>query len=296
MAFQDDKEEILAIIAEQSCKERAYVNERARNYEELADLIFEFSKTWDCDTTGYLEKMLDVVDDSILISQGIYYNKTLTDVTNPRIVVKSNITTITINSPASVVPQLLITRSSNISTVSVENNTDLNMLNICGASTVAVLNVTAGSMVEVVLVRACGANISSLQKIAADSNVINISVDEGANYGGIDCPPVTELCAAEITNPVVSGETDSGFTVAWTLPATSSNIMIYYREEGEENYQSAFGTHGSGVATLAPDHASALFFNLSPGLTYDILIQNQCSSSSGYSEGVTVQATTTNIT
>ncbi len=184
MAFEDDKEAILLLVKAKRCPEAKFINTNAGTYAELLEMLFEFASTFDCDP-AYLNDLLTLIDDTILTGLGVYFNKAGTQ-TNPKVIVNSNYTNVTIDAGGAY-EQLQIFNGSVIDELIIENNTLVDILAISGGSEVTKLQIENGSCVNAILVKACQDFDSKLDKIVDGSCVKNLQVDENATFNGYTC-------------------------------------------------------------------------------------------------------------
>ena len=183
MSFLIDKQIIIDIVKANKCPDAQFIQDNANNYAELAFMLFEFSKTFDCDPT-YLETLLATIDDALLLSLGIYYNKNAITITNPKWVIKCTNVNVVINTATQ---EIDIADYSTVNSVLITNNIVVELLNIGGGSVVDLLQVDSGSFLTVLLVKSCGLNISELTKVKDGSCINNIGIDTEAIYGGYEC-------------------------------------------------------------------------------------------------------------
>lgn len=283
MAFQDDKDEIITLIRAQDCKCAEYIDRKARSYSDLVDFVFAFSKFFDCDT-AYLDALVAVVDDATRIANGVYVNKTDTFIANPRILVNCTYDEVLINDSTND-RLLMIASGSAVAALSVENATTLDLLCIQGASTVGVVGVDEDCCINVLYVRSCEDNHSTLEGITYGSCVRNMSVDQDATFGGFDCAPSVPLCLIEITSPVVSEESSTGFRIDWTNDPGSIGLVASYRRQGELAWNSV------NPHLITSDSEHLTLDGLEPDTIYQVLIQSMCDLSV-LSEGIIVTALT----
>lgn len=189
MSFSTDKALLIDVIKLKSCTETRAI-QGASNYSQLLTMFFQFAGLFDCDI-AYLEEILDLFDDSILLANGIYYNKTGASVDNPKAVVKSTYTTININAGGSYGP-LEILDGSIITKLNITNSTNVLSLGISGASEVGILTVASGSCIDTVVIKGCQGNNSKLDKIIEGSCINDLGVDANATFNGYICD-LTEL-------------------------------------------------------------------------------------------------------
>jgi len=183
--FLAKKQSVIDVIKARRCREAHYINSNFNNYSDLIGMLFEFSKTFDCDAS-YLDSLLAPFSDADLIANGIYYNKIGGVITNPNFVIKCTGISIVIDQGGAY-RELDVTYDSTVSSISVSNNTLVGILNIGGRAKVDLLAVGAGSCINILLVKSCGTYISELTKITENSCVNHTGVDEDAVFGGYEC-------------------------------------------------------------------------------------------------------------
>lgn len=183
MAFADDKQTIIDIVKANKCPDSHFIQDNANSYEELAFMLFEFSKTFDCNP-AYLETLLDTIDDAILLAQNIYYKRTGVTITNPKWVVACTDVVVVVNVDRQ---EIDIAANSTVTMLTIANSKTIELLNIGGGSIVARLDVQNGSCVTVLLVKSCGIVTSELLKVTEGSCIENIGIDTDAIYGGYEC-------------------------------------------------------------------------------------------------------------
>lgn len=189
MSFIADKAALITMISARKCSDVKAI-QAATYYPDLLTLLFQNASLFDCDLT-YLESIFGIFPDTILIANGIFYNKTPGGViNNPKVMIKSSYDSIHINTGGQYGP-IEIMDGSHISSIIISNNTQVESIGISGASVVGLLSVEEGSCVNVALVKACNSHNSTLSNIQMDSCVNNVGVDEGAIYNGYTCNTIS---------------------------------------------------------------------------------------------------------
>lgn len=183
--FLTKKQQVINIVKAKNCTEAQFIQDNANTREELVEMLFEFSKTFDCDPK-YLEDLLAPFTDAELTAYGIYYNKTGITITNPKVLIKCLNCIVNINAGGSI-KEINICDQSTITSINIQNNTILGLLNIGGGSIVDVLSIMPGSCIDVLLIKACNSFNSELKKVTDNSCIKNISIDDDAVYGGYEC-------------------------------------------------------------------------------------------------------------
>lgn len=201
--FADDRQAVYDIVKAFRCKDAKYVFQQ-NNYEELFAWIHENCKWFDCDFS-YLENILNVFEDEILIDNNICYNKTIVDISNIIIAAKVNITgTLTLDS-GDTIPFLYIHDACNIAKISVENETTLEYLHVSGGSIVSLVDIADGSVIDHVAIITCnGDNISTITKLNSQKNIAIFDIEENGVYDGVLCtttiPATTTVPATTTTD------------------------------------------------------------------------------------------------
>lgn len=189
MAFQDDKDALLAILTAK-CSEVKFINNNANNYAQLLEMFFEFATTFDCNP-DYLADLLAIFADATLTGLGVYFNKAGTQ-NNPKVIVASNYTNVTIDAGGDY-EQLQIFNASVIDELIIDNNTNVDILVISGASEITRLDVKSGSCINTLFVKACNDLDSILDKVVEGSCINNIILDDNAIFNGYTCEIETDL-------------------------------------------------------------------------------------------------------
>ncbi len=146
---------------------------------------FQFIGLFDCDLE-YLSQILNLFPDSVLVSNGVYYNKTAAIVTNPRVIVNSTYDNVIINAGGNFGP-IEISKNSNITNINITNNTNVLSMGIGGGSQVSKLDVTSGSCVDTLVIKGCNGNNSTLDKIMEGSCINDFGIDDNATFNGYIC-------------------------------------------------------------------------------------------------------------
>jgi hypothetical protein len=189
-SFYVSKQEVINLLLQKGCKDANYVSTKLNSYSDILPLVFEFAKTFDSDPE-YLVSLLSQFEDAVLVSLGIFLNKTLTSVVNPLLVVKSTIENITIDSGAyQYFPGLEIFYNSNIGTITVTNNTIVSQLTI-SSSEVGTLVAAVGSCVDMLTLKDAGTTHATINKIIKGSCVNATVVDPNSTIGGLFCQTIT---------------------------------------------------------------------------------------------------------
>lgn len=191
-AFLASKEAILNLLRTRGCADVGYISSRATSFLDLVSILVEFAKTFDCDT-DYLASILTLINDSVLVSRGIYVGKTLSSVTNPYIIVGGTITNVNItgNTTLRKFPGLNIFNNANISTILISGNILVDILVISSGSHVEQLEVQSGSCIDSLILKACNSKNGQLDKLIMNSCVNNFASDEDSVFGGEFCKPQT---------------------------------------------------------------------------------------------------------
>lgn len=185
--FYIDRQEIYDLVKAKGCRNALEIYQ-TYSYAQLLEKLFEFAKTFDCDPT-YLGQLLAVVDDAKRISLGVYVDKTGSSVTNPKWIVNSTYTTVTINQAIS----LEVVKGSHITNLIVDGSVVVPFLNIGSGAWVENLDVKAGSCVDTVTVKVCPdpdteVAPAKLDLVTAESCVNDLIADPGTTFGGFECP------------------------------------------------------------------------------------------------------------
>jgi hypothetical protein len=191
MAFQDEKEAVIAAIKSRKCKAANYVNENAKDYEGLLASLFEFAQTFDCDL-DYLDELLSLINSSELLTLGVYFNQTVVGtVTNPRYIANSSIGTVVLNQ--SHVGPLEIALESQVANLQITGNANISTITVAGDAKVTLLTVTAGSKLNALLIKECQGKKGEVTQVTDGSNIEEIGVTGAAVFGGFTCEVATIL-------------------------------------------------------------------------------------------------------
>lgn len=176
------RNQVLALVKAKSCNDYAYVKQKLVTYDDGLRILFEFSKTFDCDTT-YLENILAIFDDSELTGIGVYYNKTSGTITNPAMLVKCTGVTVNVTAGSD---EIDIVDGCSITQMNV--TADVSLISISGNSVVTEL-VVDGSTVGGVIVKTCGSYTATLTKIKEQNGgkVFTVIAEPPAVFGGFEC-------------------------------------------------------------------------------------------------------------
>ena len=184
--FLAKKNQVLAAVKSKDCPDYQWVKNNFNGFVDIPKVLQEFSKTFDCDP-AYLEMLAAIFTAAEMNAVGVYYNETSGTLTNPKFLIKCTGVNVVINAGGSFA-QLDIADESDVSSILISNNTQLNVLNIGGGSIVDNLKTTGGSVINILLVKSCESTyLSQLKNVAAGSRIVNVGVDPGATYGGIAC-------------------------------------------------------------------------------------------------------------
>lgn len=183
--FLAKKQQVIDVVKSKKCGEAQFIQNNANSYIELVDMLFEFSKTFDCDPT-YLDILLSIFPDSDLIAHGIYYNKFNTTITNPKFIAKC-INCIVVVNTGGLLKEINIAYQSTITSINITNNTTIETINIGGGSVVDVISVEAGSCINGLLIKACNTFVSEVKKVTDNSCIKTVIVDDDGIFGGYEC-------------------------------------------------------------------------------------------------------------
>jgi hypothetical protein len=184
MAFEDEKQAVINAVKEKKCNAAKFINDNATDYLSLLECLFEFAKTFDCDT-AYLEELLGLITIYEANAVGCYFNQTLASVTNPRYIAKSNIALAVLDS--SFTGDLEIVDESEVDELDITDNITLKNLVIASDAIVDMLVIEDGSTVEGIMLKSCGIKKGTLNKIMSGSTVNNVVKEGDAVFGGYEC-------------------------------------------------------------------------------------------------------------
>lgn len=292
--FAADKADILDLIKARNCKYADFIDRGYKSYSDSTKVIAWFNKEIDCmalDDT-FLEDILAVIGETDLQTYGIYYNQSGTSISDIGIsaVIKSTYDSVELpdQSEETIVPDLVITRQSNITTLTIGAKVHINTLCIAEGSTVGTLELDPTARIDYLRIMACNDNVGTLTNaIPYPSDIGAVIVDDGAVYGGRACKPGSSYCDSEVTS-ITTTPGSGSMHIEWTAAALNTgNIIAQYRRQGDIDWLEAEGDVTADVHSLYVDWAG-----LEENTYYDFLIQNQCEEDGPYSSGVIVTAQT----
>lgn len=184
MSFATEKASLLAILKENECSAAKDVYANMNAYADIPGIYFKYGNAFDGDNP-YLNTLAVIFDDPSIVAEGIYYNKVAAGVVNPKIVLKSTYTTITVNLSGNY-GDIEIGGASIITEIIITNNTLVGTLTIAGGSVVQKLTIDPGSCIESLIVKSENGQDSTLNKIVG-SCVKNLGVSGDSDFGGFDC-------------------------------------------------------------------------------------------------------------
>jgi hypothetical protein len=288
MSFQTDKDALIAILKDKQCAATKDVYANLNAYSDIPKFLFKYVKAFDGDNV-YLDSIATVFDDTELVNNGIYYNKTGLTVTNPKAIIKSTNMIVNINS-AGIFPDLEIIGASTGITINISNNTTVDSLSIAGGSTVDIINIQPGSCINTLLIKSENSQNSTLTKVVGKC-VKNMGITEDSTFGGFECDPSDgTACLDEVIGLTNNTATVDGFTVAWTNPLNSTGNEVRYRKVGDLPWlvPNAFG---NATGTFGPG-PTFTFHAMLGATSYEVRVRNSCMIPTAFSGGVITTGTT----
>lgn len=187
--FATQIDNLQLLVKTKHCPAIKYIY-RASDYADLANLLFYYNETFACDPT-YLDAIFAIfTDDTVLIAQGIYYNKNISDTNNPKFVAKCNISNEILMDAGGNMDSLYIHENCVIEKIRIANNTTLDYLIVAGSSVVRDIVVEDGSKLNYLRVRSCFdtgiASFPSNVHISDGRDILEVSAEELAILT-IDC-------------------------------------------------------------------------------------------------------------
>ena len=183
--FNAKKAALINIVKENDCSYANFINENGNSYADLAGMLFSMAKEFDCNPL-YLDQLFSPFDDADLISNGIYYNKSATTITNPKYVAKCTNVDVVVNAGGDY-PILEIAHGSEVNDLTVSGNTIIEALTVGGGSEVNTLEVEDGSVINSLYVKGCNTYNSSISLIKQGSTINYIYVADDATITKIEC-------------------------------------------------------------------------------------------------------------
>ncbi len=159
--FDADKTELLALVKLHQCKDMRLV-EKVNSYPGLYNLLDLQIETFKCEPQ-YLVDVLQLFDNALLLSYGIYLNQSGT-ITNPSFVVKGTYTDIILDNISS---SLYIQSGVIANRIIVRNNSNIDYLLVAGGSKITELVIEEGSKVQFLSIQNCGTQETSVGNVNA---------------------------------------------------------------------------------------------------------------------------------
>ncbi len=182
MSFSTEKQAVFDLAKTKNCNQ-LYAIVEANDYTALS-LVVEFFETFQCDNV-YLENLLAIITDAELINAGMYYNKTQSLLTNPKLVVKSTITDIVIN----VDQTCLLLSNSTIGKLTLGANVDY--ISIIGNSTITEIEMLSPFTTKLITANSCdGAQPAPTITKIVNNLVEEFLIDKNVVFGGFDCTTI----------------------------------------------------------------------------------------------------------
>lgn len=284
MSFATDKAAILNLLKARNCRLAVRLNTTLSSYDDMLVRLFERSREFDCDP-AYLNSLCSALDDAVLVAMGVHYNKT-GPIVNPKLIVGGT-PTVTIQTGGRI-DNFMVAGGANISLITITNNTYINYMEVMGGSTVTKIDVAMGSRIGELHVSKCDTVISTVSKITEQSYIGDITLaEDGAIFGGVECPvfAADTTCSEEVSG-ITASFSDQNFTIlSWNNPTNSVARRVFFRLKGTVSWEQL--PPGAGTSTNIGFAGSSK--------TYEVRIQNKCSASSDWSNGVVYEFTTPNI-
>jgi hypothetical protein len=191
MAFQDDKDAVIAVVKAHDCTAAHYIGRNAVDYPTLLDSLFEFAQTFDCDPT-YLDQLLSLISLATLNSLGVYYNQVIPGtVTNPVYIAKCTIGTVVLNT-AHPRGWLEVVYNSTITLLHITSGAIISGVTVSSDAVISTFTVDNGSTLEALVIKNCGAHKGTVTSITEGSYIQELGVEEGAVFGGFTCPDIVD--------------------------------------------------------------------------------------------------------
>jgi hypothetical protein len=238
--FETDRGEVSAIVKAKNCKDAAFVD-ATTTYAELAALMFAFTEIFSC-LPSYLEDLLTVIPDAELLTENIYFNKTLPGpITNPIFIVKSTLTNVEIQGNGDV-EALHIHHGSVIDTLTIKSGTDLQYLLVAGGSVINNLVIEDGATIDYIGVKTCNGKYASSVPQGCDFSKINAFYFEEVGELGIEGNDNPYTYTAIGPNSI-------------TIPKTAKEFLIVNLGNGLNVYADITVTGITGTGVIPKDIA-----------------------------------------
>lgn len=184
MSFATDKAAAINILKENECFATKDVYNNLNAYSDLPAFFFKYTKAFDGDN-AYLDQLAAVWDDASLQAVGIYYNKTGTTITNPKVVIKCTNVTVNVNAGGAY-GDLEIVGASQVNDLNISNSTDIESLAVAGGSSVTTITIDPDSSVDTLLVKSENGQNSTVETVSG-ANINNAAASPGSTFGGYEC-------------------------------------------------------------------------------------------------------------
>lgn len=220
---------------------------------------------------AYLKQCMDIFDDTELQNAGIYYNKSTITPSGPVLIINS--TDVTVNVLTST-PGLTILGGSSINKITTNQYALMTNLYIGAGSKVTIIDATAEwSFISLVMVDFQKNSIATLQRVIVGSNIGQVRVTPGANYGGIGYDN-TGTCANPVTNMASSNITNNSITITWETPAAVYiGLNIRFKKSDEPTWTTATTQNGDFTGDVG-----FVFRGLDADTNYDFSVIVTCAN------------------
>lgn len=259
------------------------------NYSDIPTAIYRQLPLF-ASNNAYLSSVMDAVaiSNANLLGAGIWYKQTSASppITDPVMVINSNITEIILNAPSPPGTKTLsILGSSNIGEIALVPGCELNNLYIGPGATVdkltASLTLTSPpttSRVDLVQVDFLKSTPAALNMATFGSNIGSVIVTPGSYYGGVLAYDPANPCSAVVTGLMVTDITYNSALLSWTLPISSPPgsqpflfINIFWRLTNSSVWIPVSASDGD----YAGQHGF-VFRNLDKDTLYDFRVETVC--------------------
>lgn len=178
------KQQVIDILKDRDCVAARDVSNNMNYYEDMVKMFAKWGKAFDGDN-ALLDSLLSIFTSGELNPVGIYYNETSGTILNPKIVAKSTGVDVTFDSGLSI-KDVEIIGASIVGTLMITDETQIESLVVAGGSTVTLIDIEDGSVVDSLLIKSENGQNSTVTKIEG-TGVKNVYQTEDSTFGGFVC-------------------------------------------------------------------------------------------------------------
>lgn len=292
MSFASDKVDAMEVLQAFSCQQTSFVDFILTDYDKVFAAYLSLHEYFDCYPT-FIYAFMDCWDGAALLANDIYYNQTSGTLTDPKLIVRGTATTVNISTTTQI-PEFAVSGDAVVDEVNLTGTGYIGMFSVQAGATIKVISTDATSYIDVLRIVGCNGIGATVNAAATGTRILNVDVNEGAFFGGINCVDPTDVCGDEVSGLAFSNVSNTGLTLKWTAAPTSIRTIVSFRTNNAPTWLYPNSTDPDNHVTGnyiegVPGYA---FRGLQPSTFYDFRVVNVCPNGVLSAGAIATQSTT----